>query len=289
MKLCLGTVQFGLNYGIENKKIEEKEIKKILNKAISNNIYYLDTAQAYGNAEKLIGKYEQKEKFKIVTKITSNSLLKKDSLEELRKIIFSSLKNLEIKTLDAILLHNTLDMKNLEFLKNLILLKKEGIFNKLGVSIYSPKEAEEALLNKDIDYIQIPYNILDTRLDKINFFEKAKKNNKVIFARSIFLQGTLLKEHFKYPNYLENLRQYDDILNYEITKLGCTKLEFLLNFIKNNKNIDYIVIGIESYKHLEEIIKAYDCNKLNYYNFEKLREKFINVPENILNPSLWGK
>lgn len=289
MKLCLGTVQFGLNYGIENKKIEEKEIKKILDKAISNNIYYLDTAQAYGNAEKIIGKYEQKEKFKIITKITSNSLIKKDNLEELREIIFSSLKNLGVKTLDAVLLHNTADIKNMEFLKNLVFLKKEGIFNKLGVSIYSPEETEEILLNKDIDYIQVPYNILDTRLDKINFFEKAKKNNKVIFTRSIFLQGTLLKEHSKYPNYLEDLKQYDDILNYEVEKLGCTKLEFLLNFIKNNKNIDYIIIGIESYKHLEEIIRAYDCNKLNSYNFEKLREKFINVPENILNPSLWGK
>lgn len=71
-KIILGTVQFGLNYGINNNAgiPDYKEISSILRYAQSNNISYLDTAASYGNSEKVIGKYhkESETKFKINTK-----------------------------------------------------------------------------------------------------------------------------------------------------------------------------------------------------------------------------
>ena len=210
-----------------------------------------------------------------------------DSLEELRRNLDISLNKLCVKSLDGLLLHRADDLKNTIFFNNLNKLKEEGYFSKLGVSIYSVNEAEEALENKNIQYIQVPYNILDTRLDKIKFFERAKSMKKTIFVRSVFLQGALLKEHSKYPKCLEELKKIDKLLEAEIQKLGCTKLEFLLNFVKNNKNIDYIVVRIEKLKDLEEIVEAYNFKGLENYNFEKIRENFINIPENILNPSLW--
>ena len=60
MKICLGTVQFGLNYGIDKKKIDIREIDEILEKALIYKINILDTAQNYGNSEELIGKYKDK-------------------------------------------------------------------------------------------------------------------------------------------------------------------------------------------------------------------------------------
>lgn len=289
MKLCLGTVQFGLNYGIENKKIEKQEIEKIFETALENNIIYLDTAQAYGDAEEIIGNFSKRKEFKIISKLSSTSLKNFRDIEELEKIIQNSLENLKVSKLDAILLHNTNDIKNIEFIENLSKLNKKGYFKNLGVSIYTPDEAEEILKNEKIKYIQVPYNILDTRLDKINFFKRAHKSDKVIFVRSAFLQGTLLKEHSRYPDYLEELKVYDDLLNEEVKKLEVNKVSFLLNFLKLNKNIDYIVFGIEDYNQLLEIIKYYKNEELNNYDFYKLREKFKNIPEKILNPSLWGK
>lgn len=289
MKLCLGTVQFGLNYGIENKKVEKQEIEKIFEIALDNNIVYLDTAQAYGNAEEIIGNFSKREEFKIISKLSSTSLKNFRDIKELEKNLQNSLQNLKVCELDAILLHNTNDIKNIEFIENLLELGKKGYFKYLGVSIYTPDEAEEVLKNEKIKYIQVPYNILDTRLDKINFFERAHKNDKVIFVRSIFLQGTLLKEHYKYPDYLEELKLYDSLLNEEVERLEINKVSFLLNFLKLNKNIDYIVFGIENYNQLLEIIKYYKSEELNNYDFYKFRKKFKDIPEKILNPSLWRK
>lgn len=287
MNLCLGTVQFGLNYGIEKKRIDANKITEILKTALKNEIIMLDTAQNYGNSEKLIGNFEKRDSFKIISKISSNSLNNINDSEELRNLLQISLDNLNISSLDGLLLHKPEDLKNNKLLDNLNILKEKGYFLNLGVSTYSPDEANMALELENIKYIQVPYNILDTRLDKIDFFKKAKSKNKTIFVRSIFLQGVLLKQHNKYPSFLEGLKEFDQFIESEIKKIGCTKLTFLLNFIKNNKKIDYIVVGIDSLENLEEIIEAYNYKGLEDYNYDKLRDKFINIPENLLNPSLW--
>ena len=287
MKLCLGTVQFGLNYGIEKKKIETNEINKILITALENEIKILDTAQNYGDSEKLIGNFEKRNYFKIISKVSSDSLNNMNDLRELEILLQNSINNLKIPSLDGLLLHKGEDLKNKIFLKNLNILKQNGYFQNFGVSTYSPEEAIIALELEDISYIQVPYNILDTRLDKINFFEKAKKNNKTIFVRSIFLQGVLLKENSKYPKFLEPLKAYNQLIENEIKEIGCTRLDFLLNFIKSIKEIDYIIVGIDSLKNLEEIIEAYNYSGLEGYNYNNLRNNFINISENILSPSLW--
>ena len=53
MKLALGTVQFGLSYGLNEVPsiVEEQEAKAILDCAKSNGIEFLDTAITYGKRE----------------------------------------------------------------------------------------------------------------------------------------------------------------------------------------------------------------------------------------------
>ena len=56
-KIVLGSVQFGINYGISNKK--ENKIfrsKKILKFAKKFEIKLIDTAIAYGDCEEILGK-----------------------------------------------------------------------------------------------------------------------------------------------------------------------------------------------------------------------------------------
>ena len=55
-KIVLGTAQFGMSYGLNNKKkIPFNIIKKIINKARKRKINFLDTAISYGNCEKILG------------------------------------------------------------------------------------------------------------------------------------------------------------------------------------------------------------------------------------------
>ena len=59
-KLGLGTVQFGMNYGVANEtgKINLSEAKKIFQLAKDHNINLIDTAITYGDSQKVIGKIE---------------------------------------------------------------------------------------------------------------------------------------------------------------------------------------------------------------------------------------
>ena len=68
-KIALGTVQFGIDYGInsENGQVRPEEVRSILNYAHSQNIDLLDTAPAYGNSEKVLG-VTNVQNFKVVTK-----------------------------------------------------------------------------------------------------------------------------------------------------------------------------------------------------------------------------
>ena len=56
-RLVLGTVQFGMNYGVANThgKPSYETVKDILRKALDNGITTLDTAAGYGDSEEVIG------------------------------------------------------------------------------------------------------------------------------------------------------------------------------------------------------------------------------------------
>lgn len=57
-QLCLGTAQFGLAYGITNAagQVQEDAVAPLLLQAQEARIGWLDTAQAYGNAEAVLGR-----------------------------------------------------------------------------------------------------------------------------------------------------------------------------------------------------------------------------------------
>ena len=117
MKLTIGTVQFGLNYGINNKSgiVNQNEVKKILDFAFENNIKSLDTAQSYGNSEKIIGLYGAN-RFKIISKLKSGI-----QIEDVENSIIKSCKNLKCLSIDGVLFHDFNDFIKIQnYLKSLI-------------------------------------------------------------------------------------------------------------------------------------------------------------------------
>mgnify|MGYP000414659378 FL=1 len=57
-KLVLGTVQFGLDYGVNNQsgQVQQSEVNKILQLAKESGIKKIDTSSAYGTSESVLGK-----------------------------------------------------------------------------------------------------------------------------------------------------------------------------------------------------------------------------------------
>ena len=284
MKLALGTAQFGLDYGINNKKgkISKKEAYKILDFAIRNDINFLDTAYSYGDCEIVIGDFikETNANFKIISKFSS------DKTVNINKVIQESLDRLHSDRLYGYLIHNfQYYLKYPQQWSELEKIRDSGKIEKIGFSFYFPKEVQY-LLERDIhfDIAQVPINIFDQRFQKL--FTELKKKNVEIYARSIFLQGLI----FQSPNdlmgslkkigsKLQRLHSLSEVTNIPLSSL-------CINFVLLNKNIDKVIVGVDSLKNLKENIKA-----LSYQNEVKERyQDLINLKEddeNLILPINW--
>ena len=285
MKLILGTVQLGKKYSkFTDDKVNNDESIKILNHSIKNNILTFDTAQIYGNSEKLLSNISDKDNVRIITKIHFTDI---NSMENK---INHSLKNLNLKKLDTVMFHNYKDFKDKNIVNNLIKIKNKGVIKNLGVSVYTLEEAIDVLKSKEISVLQIPFNYLDRQWDNVEFLNLVNQRNDIeIHIRSIFLQGILVNEH-KYWPIVDNQNTkiiFDNIENI-CKKYNLTKIELLVRYSISFDWISGILFGVDSLKQLEENITLF--NKFDKFNKELLDEikyTFKNISKNLTDPRLW--
>ena len=203
-KLALGTVQFGMKYGIANDSntFPQSEIKEILKLAALKNINTIDTAISYGSSEKNLGK-EKLDTFNVITKLKSLPNNKRNISLWVEKEINSSLKRLNQKKVYGLLLHNTMDLIGVNGNKiydALLELKEKNLISKIGISIYSPDELDIIISKFKIDIVQSPFNVFDTRLQDSGWMKELYDMNIEIHTRSTFLQGLLLMHEEKIPS-----------------------------------------------------------------------------------------
>ena len=285
-KIILGTVQFGLNYGINNKKgiPSKNEIFKIFNYAFDNKIRILDSAEVYGNSHSLIGEFHTKNPDKIFDVITK---IPKGFEGDINKKIYNYLFELKVNSLKSIFFHSFSDIKkNNAALKDLVYLKKLGLVESIGVSLYDDFEILDALNYDEIDILQIPYNLFDNSTIKNNLMNKIKKKGKIIHTRSAFLQGLFFVDIKKTKNKvaLKLISELNSIKSLS-KKYKISIAELALNYCIFNQNVDNVLIGVDNLNHLKQ--------NLSFLNNE-ISLDLINQIDNIkindlklLNPSLW--
>lgn len=297
MKLALGTVQLGLPYGINNKtgKPSRDAAFAILDTAIENGITVFDTASLYGDAEEVLGEFIASRRLE--NRVSVVSKMRALTADDFSRGIVSvmcdeaekSINRLRVPVLNGYLLHDPTGMYNDEILSGLAALKKSGRVKNVGVSIYEEKDALYAASLGSVDYIQIPYNIFDRRLDKTDFFTLTKKNNIKVFARSAFLQGLLLMKIDEIPPHLEKAKMYIEKLETIINSHSLNRREAALMFSYANDGIDYVVIGVDAppqlVQHIETIQKILSYKEC----IQKLRDVFLHadIDRNIILPNLW--
>jgi len=293
-KLCLGTVQFGLDYGVANSNGEvlQKDVDSILNYVILKNINCFDTGSMYGNSEEKIGNFFKDNSikdFKIISKIKSNFF--KIEQEKALVNIKKSLNYLSVSTLFALLLHNIEAIKNWNS-KNtelINILKSENKIKYFGVSIYTDEEFNLALENKSVDVIQIPFNLLDQRAVKNKWLKKAKEKNKLIFIRSIYLQGLLLMDLDSIPEHLNSAKIYLQNIENIALKLNITRNELALSYVDQMADNGVLLFGCDDLKQAKQNIKNYNNLQILDNETIKLLVKNVeNIDEYIYNPSKWN-
>lgn len=296
-RLVLGTVQFGLEYGINNQngKPDRKKSLEMLDFAYKNGIRIFDTAYAYGDAEEILGEFLQNHNFdkqiKIITKLKPNIISEREgaAYDVIAENLKESLYRLKREYVDGYLFHTPAYIRDNMLVDSLIKLKKQRLVKNIGVSIYDEADAVYAAKLNEVDYIQVPYSIFNQRLDKTDFFKIARKNRKTVFARSAFLQGLFFMPEEKIPSYLENARSYFRDLDKIISKYNLSRQQAALLFSLKNKNIDYVVFGVDNIEQLKEDIDIAKKNIDIERCVRELKNKFINIEKNIIFPSLWKK
>jgi len=296
-RLCLGTVQFGLEYGVNNKtgKPAPDEVFAMLDYALEQGIEYIDTAAAYGNAEELLGEYFSSRKIpqdlKVISKLMPNLIADdgRDAELQVVKEIEKSLKKLQLNSLEGYLLHTPANFYTPGIMRGLKQAKDLGLIKNLGVSIYETQHALDVVNSGLVDYIQVPYNIFDQRLEKNDFFNLARANGVMVFGRAPFLQGLLFMQPSEVPEHLARASHY--LLEYEeiIARYNLVRAEANLLFSAQNPGIDRVVFGVDNMTQLQEDITVLTAMSADTSCREELKQNFINMEKEIIFPSLWAK
>ncbi len=285
-KLALGTVQFGLNYGVSNfsGQTNLSEASKIIKLAKEENIDLIDTAISYGVSEKTIGKIGILD-FKFVSKLPSVSNINGDLTIIVEQMINKSLNRLGIKSLYGLLIHNSQDLlgnSGSKLIYALDQIKARGLIEKIGVSIYDPSEIDKIINLFKIDIIQAPLNIIDRRLEKSGWLKKLHNKNIEIHTRSTFLQGLLLMQKDQIPMKFNRWTDLFDRWFLELKKYDLDAAQVCLSYPMSLPEVDRIVIGVNNADQLKKLIKLSKSKILNH------DLSFMISNDNLLiNPSNW--
>lgn len=278
-KISLGTVQFGLEYGINNTKGQTRkdEVSKILRRCKEVGIKHIDTAAAYGSAENVIGEVIQSEglsnSFHITTKYKS------DRINGLSLSTRESLQKLRAEKLHCQMFHSYQDFKNIEDFT------KPDSVDKIGVSVYTNEELFDSLENINVRVVQCPFNLLDNDSIRGETLKMAKEKGIEIQVRSAFLQGLFFMDRNSLPLALKELKSHLELLDRICFENEISMSELALGYCLSKDYIDKVVIGVDSLEQLNLNIEAIKTPLPEFIIEEIDKIKVIN--QTLLNPTNW--
>lgn len=266
-QLCLGTAQFGLAYGITNTagQVSETEVAQLLIQAQDAGISYLDTAQAYGNAEMLLGRHlPASHRFKIISKLSAQPqpVFSDQDSEIWEQNFLASCQRLGVQGLDALLLHAPADLRKpgAHYLEAWLLsLRERGLVQRLGVSIYAAEDLEG--VNPGLtDLVQLPLSLLDQRLLQDGTLARLRALGTAVHARSLYLQGLLLTPAAQWPPWVSpEVRAHQHALEALAQEKGCQLIDLALGFAQRQEDLEAVVIGVCSCHELAELCMTWSA------------------------------
>lgn len=284
-RLALGTVQFGLPYGIANRagQVARTEAKAMLELATKHDMDTIDTAIAYGESEKCLGEIGTKG-FKVVTKLPSVPDDCANISVWINEQVCASLARLGVPTVYGVLLHRSeqlLSAKGAEVYRALQLLKDNSQIQKLGVSIYSPSELDALIPHYHLDLVQAPFNLVDQRLHRTGWLQRLKDIGVEVHTRSVFLQGLLLMAKSDMPVQFSPWSALWHRWQHWLSDHDTSSVQACLAFPMSFPEIDRVVVGADSVSQLEQILS--DTKSICS---DELPDLYCE-DENLINPAKW--
>lgn len=273
-KLALGTVQFGLDYGVAGSgRPSDATVSAILQTARGAGIDLLDTAELYGQAETVLGQQGVAD-FAIVGKLGEITGDGTDIDARLR----ASLTRIGVDHFHGVLLHrpDVLDSPQGDAIWTAL---DAGLTGRIGVSTYTPEDTLALVRRWPIDIVQLPLPPIDGRW-QTGVLAELKDRGVEIHVRSILLQGLLAMAPQARPAYFT---AYRDVLNAWdgwLADTGLTAARACIALARAVPEIDRIVVGVDTPAQLAELAEPGP-------DVPPLPDAARSDDPALLNPALW--
>jgi aryl-alcohol dehydrogenase-like predicted oxidoreductase len=276
MELVLGTAQLDGTYGVTRAE-GPVAIQPFLNTAWELGFQAIDTARTYTGVERLIGSAGWAGM--IHTKMAPG--------EKPTQSLEKSLDALQVSSVDVAYFHDPgIVRADSGLLRTMVREITPALAEKIGVSIYTPEEFDEATWIPEIVVIQAPMNILDYRIAD-DALRRAKNAGKKVYARSVFLQGVLISEVANLPQFLGPLAPALRAINLLAERENLSLVEVALGAVISRPGLDGLIVGAESVTQLKDIANAMSSGALDPDTLNRFRRE-IECDERLLDPRQWS-
>lgn len=287
MKLALGTVQFGLDYGVANAagRITPQAAAEILQRAQACGMDTIDTAIAYGHSEFVLGQMGI-ERWNVVTKLPAVPDNCNDVAQWVYDQIQASRTRLGVTQLYGVLLHRPgqlLERMGSALYDALQDIKSQGLAKKIGVSVYDPNELGALFRDRALDLVQAPLNILDRRLVQSGWANRLHGEGVELHTRSAFLQGLLLMSSSQRPAKFDRWSNLWNEWTTWLTHTGLTPLQACVRYACSIPTVDQVIVGVDSISQLNQIVEAAEGSLASLPEFNTLQDT------RLINPASWNQ
>ena len=283
-RLVLGTAQFGSAYGVTNAlgRLADADVAALVAAARAGGIDTFDTAADYGDSQDRLGalapagnRYVTKFSFPAEGAIDADALFAR------------SAATLGVDRLAGVMFHKLADLRDPRAAGAIDVLwaaRAEGRIERAGVSVYDASDLELALaVFPDLDLVQLPANLVDTRLLDNPLVSRLRETGAEIHARSAFLQGILLAAPGALPAGFEPFEPVVVELDRRAEEAGTTRLALALGFLRDSGVVDGVVVGATTTAELTGILAGWNSPSA------VSRAELPPVPAELLDPRSWPR
>jgi aryl-alcohol dehydrogenase-like predicted oxidoreductase len=260
-QLAVGTVQFGMAYGVAGAKraVPEDEARRILEISAAAGARLLDTAPAYGDIEQRLAMLCEGLPFSVVSKIPAlpAEIAEREVGPWIEATILRSLQRLGGR-LSVLLFHRADDLlgdRGDAAWRAASDLLPPNV--RLGVSGYSPDDVAAVCRRFPVSVAQLPGSAIDQRLNGAAGLSYLR--GLEIHLRTVFLQGLLLMDSAvaarRVPGCGGALSRWQDWCRHR----GIDRATAALAIARGLPGVGFCVIGMDSSAQAEEIVRAWSA------------------------------
>jgi aryl-alcohol dehydrogenase-like predicted oxidoreductase len=285
-RIALGTVQFGLRYGIANQggQVALPEATAIVRHARERGLDTLDTAVGYGDSERRLGEIGI-EGWNVISKLPAIPADCNDVSAWAHATVDAALARLGVPSLYGLLMHQSADLlgpRGPELREALQSVRAAKKARRIGVSVYGPDELDALAFGAPFDLVQAPFNVIDRRLATSGWLDRLNDSGIEVHVRSVFLQGLLLMDPASRPRRFARWDGLWKAFDGWARDSRQSPLAACLGFAMAHRAIGRIVVGVDSLAQLREILESLELE------FVAPPETIASTDPDLIIPSRWS-